>query len=104
MKDGDFPEGLSDLRTILRILAFTCDQFKAPVFEHMLLYAWQRSGYSVDLQVVHFKSANEVMFVVFNQDCSMSECENVAFVQCAHYAKFICCFHCLQPSPHLHIE
>jgi len=71
------------------------NQLTAEIFRPMLQYAWFKSGYSVP-DPGKFKNVNEVCFNKKEISANCVNCENLAFMECAHCNKLLCLKHFLE--------
>lgn len=96
---------LNDRRNIMFMVSFVYGQFKAPIFRNMLLYAWQKSGFTTQDRVTSFQNADEVLFQKIGEKCQASrteQCPNDPILKCSLCKRSLCTYHCLFPLPHVH--
>jgi len=94
-------EKLRDRVIIMRMHSFIYNQLSADIFRPMLLFAWQRSGYSVPERVERFENVLSINFSIGLEDCNgmidSRPCQTSAILKCAHCSIFLCARHCLDP-------
>lgn len=95
---------LNDRLFLMNMISFVYGQFKSPKFRNMLLYAWQKSGYTVQEQIDSFDNAITVLFKnnCINSACASGGCDQDAIIACSFCDKPFCAIHCIIPKPHLH--
>lgn len=94
---------LNDRKFIIKMLSLVYNQFCSSRFHNMILYAWKKSGFTIEKELVSFESASEVLFKHQLEDCAFQYCSKIALLSCSHCRKFFCAEHCINPTPHLHL-
>lgn len=90
---------------IIKMHAVVYNQFQSNKFKKMILYAWKKSGYTIDVEALGdgFENATQVLFKDKGKTCAFS-CNSPAFLKCSHCDKAICLDHLLLNDPiHLHL-
>lgn len=91
----------------IKMHAVVYNQLQSPLFRKMILYAWRKSGYEIDMEDFSpqtFENVKDLLFSFRNQICEASnECELPALIQCSHCRFNICFEHlCGQQDLHMH--
>lgn len=94
---------LNDRKFIMRMHSCVYNQFCAPQFNKMVLYAWKTSGYDIGTDLPSFQSVLDTTFNIGMDDCFAEACEQIAFLRCAHCFVSLCIDHFLdEDMPHYH--
>lgn len=100
---ADDPETkLRDRNVIIQINAQVHNQLSAPIYEPMLKYAWQKSGYSIAPPVEKFSNVLQVSFSHENGPCQIENCQEISFIVCAYCKQALCFDHFFVSSIHYH--
>lgn len=92
------PVNLHERKTIITLHGLIWNQFRAPIFNNMIRFAWKKSGFSVECEM--FDPIERVLFDVADEKCSKN-CNVSAFIQCSYCKCPLCLMHFFQP-PHDH--
>lgn len=95
------PVRLHDRQFIIKMISFCYNQLCAPIFEDMIIYAWQKPGYAVPRKINSFQSVINISFRT-SQDCEFPGCENIPIIVCAFCQLNLCFTHILSNGVHLH--
>jgi len=94
-------EKLRDRIIIMKMHSFIYNQLSASVFQPMLYFAWQRSGYTVPNKIERFDNVLSINFSIGLEDCKgmiqNQPCKSSAILKCVHCNAFLCVRHCLDP-------
>lgn len=92
----------------MRCLSITHQQFRAPIFKHMIRGAWSLCGYNMpdEDEMERFPSALEILFTFKYSRCFQSECKKSPFITCAYCRQYLCfdCFLFKSNEEHFHFE
>uniref|UniRef100_T1KSL9 Uncharacterized protein n=1 Tax=Tetranychus urticae TaxID=32264 RepID=T1KSL9_TETUR len=85
LSNDEAEEKLRDREFIIKMNAIAHNQLSSPVYRPMLVYAWQRPGYTVEEQVSSFQSVLEINFSNFNDPCVIDDCDNQCFIRLGYF-------------------
>lgn len=92
---------LNDRVVIMLMHSFIYNQLSHEDYKAMRMYSWQKSGYSMDVEIETFSNVWLSNFDFIYQPCSASDCERGGFIKCMYCESVFCSEHCMKPL-HLH--
>lgn len=92
---------LNNKKFIMKMHGFIYNQLSSSKYQNMLMYAWQKSGYTVPKRIVGFENVLQTNFNLIRDTCQ--DCSDLAFTRCSHCEKTLCIYDVFYPF-HYHDE
>lgn len=92
IKDVTSREGILNMHSLI------WNQFSAPAYTSMIRNCWNKTDLNFDDGEVEdpLPKVREIQFAFKDTECSVRDCENHAFIRCAHCGKVLCLHHFLE--------